>query len=253
MSQLLRDANVIVESHASELFKEELPVNDQHCRVYFQGDVVNVWMSSKKKAVVLRSFYKYLACLLKRWNYKEIKIFWDNSGCQHFSIPCVFAKPHLIPIPKEVTKPKNMTKPLIATSSIWTGTCQLSRPLVDVISWFIETPNIRGGLVRLSDERQLLVTPAMAATVWDATAEEIVQRKMTDFWHPEDLHNLHQKIKQQGSTGFEHTWRGVNKSKTHWSRFTHHFRVIVDDFGTAYRVFTNLDLEAIDLPELVTR
>jgi hypothetical protein len=253
MSQLLKNANAIVESYASKLFQEDLPVYDQSCRIYFQGDVVNVWMSSKEKAVVLRGFYKYLAYLLKRWNYNEIKIFWYNSGCQHFSIPCILAKPNLIPIPQKVTITKNMTKPLIATSSIWTGTCQLSRPLVDVISWFIETPNIRGGLVRLSDERQLLVTPAMAATVWDATAEEIVQRKMTDFWHPADLHDLHQKIKQQGSTGFEHTWRGVNKSKTHWTRFTHHFRVIVDDFGTAYRAFTNLDLEAIDPPELVTR
>ena len=253
MNQLLKDANEIVESYASKLFKEDLPVYDQSCRVYFQGDVVNVWMSSKKKAVVLRSFYKYLAYLLKRWNYNEIKIFWYNGGCQHFSIPSVLAEQNLIPIPKKVTKTKKMTKPLIATPSIWTGTCQLSRPLVDVISWFIETPNSKGGLVRLSDERQLLVSPAMAATVWDATPEEIVQRKMTDFWHPEDLHGLHQKIKQQGSTGFEHTWRGVNKSKTHWTRFTHHFRVIVDDFGTAYRAFTNLDMEAIEPPELVTR
>jgi hypothetical protein len=251
MNQLLREANAIVESHASELFKEELPVYDQNCRVYCQGDVVNVWMSSKKKAVVLRSFYKYLACLLKWWNYSEIKIFWDNSGCQHFSIPCVLAEPNLIPIPKKLTKTKNMTKPLIATPSIWTGTCQLSRPLVDAISRFIETPNIKGGLVRLSDERQLLVTPAMAATVWDATPEEIVKRKMTDFWHPEDLHDLHQKIKQQGSTGFEHTWRGVNKSKTHWTQFTHHFRVILDDFGSAYRVFTNLDMEPIEPQKLV--
>ena len=32
----------------------------------------------------------------------------------------------------------------------------------------------------------------MAATVWDATPEEILQRKMTDFWYPEDLHDLHQ-------------------------------------------------------------
>jgi hypothetical protein len=253
MNQLLKDANAIVESYASNLFKEELPVYDQSCRVYFQGDVVNVWMPNKKKAVILRSFYKYLADLLRRWNYNEIKIFWDNSGCQHFSIPSVLAESNFIPIPKRVTKTKKMAKLLIATPSIWTGTCQVSRPLVDIISWFIETPNMRGGLVRLSDERQLLVTPAMAATVWDATPEEIVQRKMTDFWHPEDLHDLHQKIKQQGSTGFEHTWRGVNKSKTHWSRFTHHFRVIVDDFGTAYRAFTNLDLEAIDPPELVTR
>ncbi len=251
MNQLLREANAIVESHASELFKEELPVYDQGCRVYCQGDVVNVWMSSKKKAVVLRSFYKYLACLLKWWNYSEIKIFWDNSGCQHFSIPCVLAEPNLIPIPKKLTKTKNMTKPLIATPSIWTGTCQLSRPLVDAISRFIETPNIKGGLVRLSDERQLLVTPAMAATVWDATPEEIVKRKMTDFWHPEDLHDLHQKIKQQGSTGFEHTWRGVNKSKTHWTQFTHQFRVILDDFGSAYRVFTNLDMEPIEPQKLV--
>lgn len=253
MSQLLRDASKIVESHASKLFKDELPVSNQRCRVYLQGDVVNVWLPSKKKAVILRGFHKDLACLLKRWNYSEIKIFWQNSGCQHFSIPSVFATQNSIPIPKKVTTTKNMTKPLIATSSIWTGTCQLSRPLVDVISRFIETPNIKGGLVRLSDERQLLVTPAMAATVWDATPEEIVQRKMTDFWHPEDLHELHQKIKQQGSTGFEHTWRGVNKTKTHWTRFTHHFRVIVDDFGIAYRAFTNLDLEAMEPPELVAR
>lgn len=253
MNQLLKDANAIVESHASELFKDELPVHDQDCRVYFQGDAINVWMSSKKKAVILRNFYKYLAYLLKRWSYNEINIFWDNSGCQHFSIPKALAEPNLKPIHKKVTNAKKMVQPLIATPSIWTGTCQLSRPLVDVISRFIETPNIKGGLVRLSDERQLLVTPAMAATVWDATPEEIVQRKMTDFWHPADLHDLHQKIKQQGSTGFEHTWRGVNKSKTHWTRFTHHFRVIVDDFGIAYRAFTNLDLEAIDPPELVTR
>jgi len=253
MNQLVKDANVIVESYASKLFKEDLPIYDQRCRVYFQGDVVNVWMSNKKEAVILRSFYKYLAYLLKRWNYNEIKIFWDNSGCQHFSIPSVFAEQNLIPILKKITQTKNMTKPLIATPSIWTSRCQLSRPLVDVISRFIETPNIKGGLVRLSDERQLLVTPAMAATVWDASPEEIVQRKMTNFWHPEDLHNLHQKIKQQGSTGFEHTWRGVNKSKTHWTRFIHHFRIIVDDFGTAYRAFTNLDLEAIEPPELVTR
>jgi hypothetical protein len=253
MNQLLKDANAIVESYASNLFKEELPVYDQSCRVYFQGNVINVWMSNKEKAVILRSFYKYLAYLLKRWNYNEFKIFWYNSGCQHFSIPSILAEPNSTPIPKKVTKTKKMTKPLIATPSIWTGTCQLSRPLVDIISRFIETPDIRGGLVRLSDERQLLVTPAMAATVCDATPEEIVKRKMTDFWHPEDLHDLHQKIKQQGSTGFEHTWRGVNKSKTHWTRFTHHFRVIVDDFGTAYRAFTNLDLEAIDPPELVTR
>jgi hypothetical protein len=253
MNQLLRDAKAVVESHASELFKEELPVYDQDCRVYFQGDVVNIWMSTKKKAVILRNFYKYLAYLLKRWNYNEIKIFWENSDCQHFSIPRAFAEQNLRPIAKKVTNANKMIKPLIATPSIWTGTCQLSRPLVDVISRFIETPNIKGGLVRLSDERQLLVTPAMAATVWDVTPEEIVQRKMTDFWHPKDLHDLHQKIKQQGSTGFEHTWRGVNKSKTHWTRFTHHFRVIVDDFGTAYRAFTNLDLEAIDPPELVTR
>lgn len=253
MSQLLRDASTIIESYASKLFKDELPVSDQRCRVYLQGDVVNVWLPSKRKAVILRGFHKDLACLLKRWNYSEIKIFWHNSGCQHFSIPSVFASQNSIPIPKKLTTTKNMTKPLIATSSIWTSTCQLSRPLVDVISRFIETPNIKGGLVRLSDERQLLVTPAMAATVWDATPEEIVQRKMTDFWHPEDLHELHQKLKQRGSAGFEHTWRGVNKSKTHWTRFTHHFKVIVDDFGTAYRVFTNLDLEAIEPPELVAR
>jgi hypothetical protein len=250
MSQLLRDAKVIIESRASELFKKELPVCNQECRVYFHEDVVNVWMSSKQKAVILRSFYQDLASLLERWDYSELKIFWRKSGCQHFSIPRSLAEKKLISISQKHNE-ENMNKPLIATPSIWISTCQLSRPLVDVISRFIETPNIKGGLVRLRDERQLLVTPAMAATVWDATPEEIVQRKMTDFWHPEDLHDLHQKIKQQGSTGFEHTWRGVNKSKTHWTRFTHHFRVIVDDCGTAYRAFTNLDLEAIDPPGLV--
>lgn len=161
-------------------------------------------------------------------------------------------------IPASIVNRGEYMNQLIPVAGIAIAQMKLSKPILDVFAYFLENPQIKGGLVRLSDERQIAVSEASAALIKNATLEDAVQRKRSDFWYPEDLNEINLLTRQRleinnPDSTIEFSWRGVDRTGTDWRRFTNRYRLVQDDFGVVYQVSVNLGVEAIASPVSVNR
>jgi PAS domain-containing protein len=98
-------------------------------------------------------------------------------------------------------------------------------------------------LIRNSDNRQVWVNER-AATIMRSSGSECVIRKVSDYWYPEDLHELYRKLRQMGGLPFEHTYRAKLNDEGIWGQLTAQYEVVEID-GLSYRISTTLNCEII--------
>lgn len=82
----------IIDSHAANLLRAQLPVVDSsNSKLYFEDDNAILWVKTKYLAVSLKNNYIDIIPLLCDWGIKELKIFWNGSGNRYFPISSLFA------------------------------------------------------------------------------------------------------------------------------------------------------------------
>jgi hypothetical protein len=135
---------------------------------------------------------------------------------------------------------------------------KLSIPILRVLNYFGEQPERRSALVRLYDERQIVVTESSSVLIKGATLEEAVQRKRSSYWYLPDLEDFRRESRQSlepnnESSFIEFSWRGVSKDGINWRRFTNKYRLIQDSYGVLYQVSHNLSVEQITTPSVILK
>lgn len=127
------------------------------------------------------------------------------------------------------------------------GELKLTLPLLRVVTDWLQSPETRGGLVRLTDERQVLMTGASGVLVTTDTLVEAVQRRREEFWYLPDLEEMRRRSRQEA--GFEFTFRTFDPVLGgDWMSFTNRYRVVEDGLGNTYHVGENLAWESIPDP-----
>ncbi|NES64202.1 MAG: PAS domain-containing protein [Okeania sp. SIO2D1] len=101
------------------------------------------------------------------------------------------------------------------------------------------------------DDKQIWVN-RQSEQLFHASGQELVQVKTSDFWHPADLADFHQKIRQTSkNVSFEYTYRarmGFKKNEDGsdiWMQLTNVYEII-DDAGN--RLARNLGSREIAYP-----
>jgi hypothetical protein len=115
------------------------------------------------------------------------------------------------------------------------------RPMTDALyiaslrkSWeyFLENPDLPGGLVRRSDNRQIALTAASQRIILGgATVQDAVKRKRSDYWFLGDLETYMRESQQQlepnnPDSVLEFSWRGCDRQRENWRQFSNRYRLI---------------------------
>lgn len=142
---------------------------------------------------------------------------------------------------------------IIENTGIHTANQKLSISVLKVINHFFEHPEQRNAIVRLHDERQIIITESNSMLIKGATLEEAVQRKRSEYWYLPDLAEFNRESKQKlepnnENSFIEFTWRGVSKDRTDWRMFTNRYNLIQDNYGVLYQVSQNLGVNEIYTP-----
>lgn len=145
-----------------------------------------------------------------------------------------------------------MTQPIVATPAIEIAELKLSNSLLPTIIRWMENPNIKGGIIRIPDERQVVLTQASAALVSGTDLKGATQRKRSDYWYLPDLEEMRLAIEQQGDGIFEFSWRGTDEKQSRWDRFTNRYWKVRDELGNVYQCFENVGVDQIEAPTLIT-
>ena len=151
---------------------------------------------------------------------------------------------------------QKMTTQLLLPTGVQIAQMRLSLPLVRTLFEFAENPEMLAGFVRLSDERQVCMTEAIAqiVTASGQDLEEVVTRRREEYWHPADLIEFNREWQQvlepdNVQSTLEYTYRAkVTPTSNQWRRWTTRFRLVQDDVGTAYHVGYAIATDPIPMP-----
>lgn len=150
---------------------------------------------------------------------------------------------------------KVMTQqPQIITPALFAAAGWISPILWNRLGKLLEQPDVKKGITRSSDKRQLYVTQAAASAI-RTTAESASERKATDYIYLPDLEEIDQIINQQGTQSdgvtvrYRATLNGTLATDPNaaWGWFTAQTQVFEDDFHIFYR-----ESEIIDIAEVAT-
>lgn len=149
-----------------------------------------------------------------------------------------------------------MTNNLIITEpSYVTSNIEVSPVLYRAAGYFLENPEIRGAVVRLSDEKQIILSRANSSLIASSTLLQAVERKRHEYWHPEDLEQFRmftQELEPNNpDSRREFSFRIFDPvSGDNWRRNTNEYRLIEDALGIKYHFSINLGQEPIPTPRL---
>lgn len=100
-------------------------------------------------------------------------------------------------------------------------------------------------LIRNSDDRQVWVNDK-AASIMRSSGSDCVVRRVSDYWNPSDLHDLYQKLRQDGGMPFQHSYRARLNDQGIWGELTAQYEIVKID-GVSYRLSTTLNCRVVRL------
>lgn len=117
--------------------------------------------------------------------------------------------------------------------------------LFPFVARWMENPEIKGGIVALPSERQIILTNGcnqQTLCIW-GTATGVL-KKRPDFWFLPDLEEMRKRSKQEDD--FEFTWHSrIQRSNGSYAKFTHHYQRITDSSGINYQISENIGFELV--------
>ena len=147
-----------------------------------------------------------------------------------------------------------MMRNLVIEPGYVTSNLEVSPVLYRAAGYFLEHPEIRGAVVRLSDEKQIILSRTNSSLIASSTLLQAVERKRIEYWHPEDLDAFraftlglepnNPDSKQEFSFRIFDPVTGDN-----WRRNTNEYRLLEDSFGLKYHLSINLGQEPIPSPK----
>ncbi|MFB2772494.1 hypothetical protein ACE1AT_24900 [Pelatocladus sp. BLCC-F211] len=244
--KLLRAAQQIVNDEVIRLFTKECGINYP---VVLENKIVKIYTLSIKKARVISWEKCYLLskqCI--SWNIEKIEIYYPPYCC-----PPITINPHAI-----VAKYYNFQKgtmrtasPIIPTAGIQIDDLKLSQCLLPILIRWIENPHIKGGIIRVSDERQIVLTEASAVLISGTDLAGATKRKRSDYWYPPDLEDMRRETQQRGDSRFDFRWRGTDEQRSRWNLFVNSYYIVRDEFSNVYLISENVAVEEMAPPPKV--
>lgn len=192
--------------------------------------------------------------LLASWaeNFRRVATFVRYPGCR---------KPYRIPVcmtgDTPMTLVLNPNNKLIEIHAL-----TIAPSIWREMGWLLEHPEQAGGIVRVTDNQQVVMSHTNAKKDADYTAgagvKKAVTWKRSDFWHPSDLADFERDWRQglepnNPDSWLEFTWRSFDpelgiSSPDGWLEFTNRYKLLIDEHGIAYHVSHNLGLQIISQP-----
>ncbi|HEY9660990.1 MAG TPA: hypothetical protein V6C65_21250 [Allocoleopsis sp.] len=119
----------------------------------------------------------------------------------------------------------------------------LSVPLLQTLNLFLENPEEKWALVRLSDESQIAMTASCQELIRNATIEQAINRKRSEFWDANDLEEFRQITRQSLEPNnpqsiVQHRFKVVDRTGQDWRWMVSDYRLIEDN-GTLYHISHN--------------
>ena len=128
---------------------------------------------------------------------------------------------------------------------LWFAQIAVSPALLRIANQLMENPSMTG-VVRLSDELQVIMSDGCAVLNPGHTLTEATTWKRPDFWHPQDLADFRRMCRQQSELEF--TWRSfdpLDPTKTIDLEFTTRYRLVDGQDGQHYQVCDNLGMRQL--------
>ncbi len=203
-----------------------------------------------RASVCLEAESKQQACQIVRavteWADRfnqEILIFYP--GCK---------QPYRIPSPIETYQEiQEMTNLLLPR--LYIGKIEVYTPeFIGSLQRMMERSCERLGLVRVRDNKQILMSFANSQHLQATDLNQNVALKREDYWNRDDLEAFnqlwHQELRHDGSNSIEFTYRALTnvvQSQTDWSKFTTRYRLLADG-QEIYQYAELLDVVPIKSP-----
>ncbi|MBO3462123.1 hypothetical protein G7B40_031090 [Aetokthonos hydrillicola Thurmond2011] len=207
----------------------------------FSRDALVLNVQTKEEAKqLLYTKAKVLAVWANKFGRREFLINFPGSGNSPYQIPASIAKKYI----------NNDMNNLIVMPGIQIAEMKLSLPILRVFGEFLEYPERKSGLIRLSDERQIAVSESSRALFWDWTLEDAVMQRRSNYWYLPDLAEVKRLTQinlepDNPNSRVEFSWRCPGET---WRRYTNEYRLVTDAYGTVYQVSTSFGYEEISAP-----
>jgi hypothetical protein len=178
-----------------------------------------------------------IARILNNWGLQEAIVEFPNCK-RPIRIPAIFSKTQPAMI-------ENVLAPGIQIHDLL-----LTPPIFKVFEYFLENPDIPGGLVRRSDNHQIALTAASQRMILGgATVKDAVKRKRSDYWFLGDLETYMRQSQQQlepnnPNSILEFSWRGCDRKRENWRQFTNRYRLIEAN-GVLYECSIGLGVKSL--------
>lgn len=139
---------------------------------------------------------------------------------------------------------------------LWFANVAVSPILLTIANDLIENPR-KAGVVRLSDELQVIMSDGCKILNPGHTVQEATNWRRSQFWHPQDLIDFRRECRQQltpdGVTTLEFRWRsfdpdlGIDCSEPgNWLEFATRYRLFDGGDGDFYQICDNLGMREIE-------
>ncbi len=244
--ELIRVAKQVINDKASQKFAQECGITYP---LFFDNEVIKIYVASLKDARSLcwKKYY-LLAKQCLSWNQEKIEIYFPP-----YDINPITINPHIVleKYHDRLDKDINMISSTMTTAAIQISQLKLSPALLPTILRWMENPQIKGGIVRIEDERQIVLTHASSTLVSGIDLAGATQRKRSDYWYLPDLEALRRETIQRGDAPFEFRWRGTNEQGSRWMLFVNRYSKICDEFGQVYQISENVGSELIASPSAI--
>ena len=145
-----------------------------------------------------------------------------------------------------------MTEEEKMSNELWFGSGTSYSPgLIRLALEICERPR-SAGLVRLRDERQILIHDEASCTLKVATAQEATEWTRESYWHPQDLLDFRRRCRQESN--LENTYRTFepslgmyNTEPGNWMEISTRYQLIEVE-GESYQLFETLGYRDIEAP-----
>lgn len=212
----------------------------------FDINALVVVASSKAQAHKIAQYKGYeFGMLAYRLKLERILIHYPN--CKK---PIKIFTEHIIKDVKFMTQNLIMSDPGFVISNI-----EVSPALYRAAGFFLEHPEVRGAVVRLSDEKQIILSRANSSLIASSTLLQAVERKRIEYWHPADLEDFRTFTlglePNNPDSRREFTFRIFDPvTGENWRKNTNEYRLIEDSLGNKYHFSINLGQETIPTPRM---
>lgn len=195
---------------------------------------------AKARSLVL-TFENHFAIWAKAMNKKATVI---RSNGVDIRIPASIAASNLDIVPQDES-----------SQLLWFANIAVNPALLTIANDLMNNPR-KAGVVRLSDELQVIMSDGCKILNPGHTLKEATNWRRYQFWHPQDLIDFRREVQQtlnpDGNNTIEYTWRSFDpdlgmhdQQQGNWLEFTTRYRLFDGGDGDFYQVCDNLGMREI--------